>query len=99
VRVEYSIAGSLAQFSRGGIVRDLAERMTAQFSSNLQQLLASQRPEPAATPASTPTSETGVAPAAPVDLGRMFWSVLIARLKRWFALSPKRLDDEQPRDH
>lgn len=104
VRVEYSIAGSLAQFSRGGIVRELAERMTAQFSSNLQQL-AAQQAEPATAPASTPTIQAGAAlpatatPAAPVDLGRMFWSVLIARLKRWFALCAKRLDDEHPRDH
>jgi uncharacterized protein len=113
VRVEYSIAGSLAQFSRGGIVRELAERMTAQFSSNLQQQLAAQpeaatRPTttpvttPATTPAGTPTIQAGDAapaqPAAPVDLGKMFWSVLIARLKRWFALSPKRLTDEPPRD-
>jgi carbon monoxide dehydrogenase subunit G len=108
VRVEYSIAGSLAQFSRGGIVRELAERMTAQFSSNLQQQLAAQQPEPATTPTTTPVSmptiqagappATPAAPAAPIDLGKMFWSVLIARLKRWFALSPRRLHDEPPRD-
>jgi hypothetical protein len=41
---------------------------------------------------------TPAAPAAPIDLGKMFWSVLIARLKRWFALSPRRLHDEPPRD-
>ena len=109
VRVEYSIAGSLAQFSRGGIVRELAERMTAQVSSNLQQQLDGQQAEPATTPAttpaSTPTIQAGAppaasaTPAAPIDLGKMFWSVLIARVKRWFALSAKRLDDDHSRDH
>jgi carbon monoxide dehydrogenase subunit G len=49
VRVEYSIAGSLAQFSREGIVRELAERMTAQFSINLQKNLDADQAALAAT--------------------------------------------------
>ncbi len=39
VKVDYSIAGSLAQFSRGGIVKELATRMTEAFAANLKAKL------------------------------------------------------------
>jgi carbon monoxide dehydrogenase subunit G len=39
VKVDYSIAGSLAQFSRGGIVKELATRMTDAFAANLKMRL------------------------------------------------------------
>jgi uncharacterized protein len=39
VKVDYSIAGSLAQFSRGGIVKELATRMTEVFAANLKAKL------------------------------------------------------------
>jgi uncharacterized protein len=84
--VDYSIAGSLAQFSRAGIVRELAQRLTAQFSDNLRAKLESQ-----------PGMST--APAAPsLDLGSMFWPLLIARLRRWLRLPSKRSGDAQSPD-
>src|SRR6201991_2024504 len=39
VKVDYAIAGSLAQFSRGGIVKELATRMTDAFAQNLKAKL------------------------------------------------------------
>jgi uncharacterized protein len=39
VKVDYTIAGSLAQFSRGGIVKELATRMTEAFAANLKARL------------------------------------------------------------
>jgi carbon monoxide dehydrogenase subunit G len=39
VKVDYALTGSLAQFSRGGIVRELAGALTAQFAANLAQRL------------------------------------------------------------
>jgi hypothetical protein len=66
----------------------MAEKMTAQFSGNLRKKLDADQFEPALAPT----------PAAPLDLGKMFWSVLIARLKRWFGLSAKRLDDVRSQD-
>jgi len=36
VTVDYTIAGTLAQFSRGGIVKELATRMTDAFAQNLK---------------------------------------------------------------
>jgi len=39
VKVDYAISGSLAQFSRGGIVKELATRMTEAFADNLKAKL------------------------------------------------------------
>lgn len=36
VIVDYSITGALAQFSRGGIVKDIAQRLTHSFAENLK---------------------------------------------------------------
>lgn len=110
IRVEHSIAGSLAQFSRGGIVRELAERMTAQFSENLRKMLDAGHAERAIAPAdrtvgppaarsapavpsapAAPSARPVPTPTAPLDIGKMFWPLLIARVKRWLRLSAKRL--------
>jgi len=39
VKVDYAIGGSLAQFSRSGIVKELATRMTEAFADNLKAKL------------------------------------------------------------
>ncbi|NKB60555.1 MAG: 2Fe-2S iron-sulfur cluster binding domain-containing protein [Alphaproteobacteria bacterium] len=39
VTVAYALTGALGQFARGGIVNDLASRLTADFSANLQARL------------------------------------------------------------
>jgi carbon monoxide dehydrogenase subunit G len=54
VKVDYAIAGSLAQFSRGGIVRELAERLTSAFSDNLRKKLEAENPQAAAAAAPAP---------------------------------------------
>jgi carbon monoxide dehydrogenase subunit G len=41
VTVDYALTGSLAQFSRGAIVRELASALTAQFAANLEARIAS----------------------------------------------------------
>ncbi len=42
ITVDYALTGTLAQFSRGGLVRELASALTAQFAANLSARL--QRP-------------------------------------------------------
>jgi carbon monoxide dehydrogenase subunit G len=69
VKVDYSIAGSLAQFSRGGIVKELATRMTDAFASNLkarldQQGLQAVAPAPTSEPESALSSAALTEPAA-----------------------------------
>ncbi|MEI2417070.1 SRPBCC family protein [Orrella sp. JC864] len=67
VKVDYAITGALAQFSRGGIVRELAQRLTQAFAENLRQKLAADVPAgaPAALAADAPGAD---APA--VDASR-----------------------------
>jgi carbon-monoxide dehydrogenase small subunit len=44
LQVGYTLKGALAQFSRPGLVRDLAGRITAQFAANLEARLAGKAP-------------------------------------------------------
>ncbi|WP_326535991.1 SRPBCC family protein [Pseudorhodoferax sp.] len=60
--VEFSITGSLAQFSREGIVRALAEQLTRQFADNLQARL----PQAVDVPREAPQSAASQAAQASV---------------------------------
>ena len=68
--VDYSITGTLAQFSREGIVRALAEQLTRQFADNLQARLPqgdAVLPEAASmTAAAAPPADVPVAHTTPV---------------------------------
>lgn len=71
VAVDYSLTGSLAQFSRGAIVKELAAAMTRDFAANLQARIAEAQPPvtaPSAEDSVTGASTTGVPdlPPAPV---------------------------------
>lgn len=105
IGVEYSIAGSLAQFSRAGLIRELAERMTAQFSDNLRRKLENDpgeltalpvAPGAAARPASAAAPPGAANTPIPLDIGRTFWTLVITRLKRWLGRSAKSSDDADP---
>ena len=63
LEVDYSITGTLAQFSREGIVRALAEQLTRQFADNLQARLPQNGSAAAAPPAATPPGQTEIAAA------------------------------------
>jgi carbon-monoxide dehydrogenase small subunit len=49
LQVGYTLKGALAQFSRPGLVRDLAARITAQFAANLEAKLAGRAPSSSAS--------------------------------------------------
>lgn len=102
VRVDYAIAGSLAQFSRAGIVQELASRLTAAFADNLKLKL--EEENKAAAPAAPlqadtrsgtsiaaarPAAAAGMARNAPLSLGQLFWPMLLERCRRWFKQKPK----------
>lgn len=80
VVVEFSLAGPLAQFSRGGIVNDLATRLTDAFAGNLAAKLDQAG---AAMPAVAP--EAASEATAKLDAGSLLWSVIRARIKAFFA--------------
>ena len=70
VSIDYSLQGPLAQFSRGGLVKEFMGRMVAEFGANLERRLAAPGPPPAA--------------ATQLDAGGMFWRWLWARIKAIF---------------
>jgi len=98
VRVVFSIAGSLAQFSRGGIVRELAARMTDAFADNIKskleletEVLSGALMTDSAAPPGAQTSTRRIEPAtsAPLNLGKLFWSMLLSSMRKIFRLKRK----------
>jgi aerobic carbon-monoxide dehydrogenase small subunit len=70
LKIRALLAGPLAQFGRAGIVDDLVAKMTERFSANLEARL------------------SGVPPAGDqktLEVGSLFWSLLVERLKRLFS--------------
>jgi carbon monoxide dehydrogenase subunit G len=79
---DINLAGSLAQFSKGPIVQEIANRITAAFVANFESRLAAEAPgaEPAvaSSAASTPPQQQ------PLDAGGLLWAVLRDRLRSFF---------------
>ncbi|MBK8063919.1 MAG: SRPBCC family protein [Betaproteobacteria bacterium] len=73
VAIDYSLQGPLAQFSRGGLVKEFVKKMVADFAANLNARLGA--------PAG---SAAAAAPAAQVDAGGFFWTWLWGRIKSLF---------------
>ena len=74
IEVSFSLAGPLAQFSRGGIVRDLATRLTTSFADNLEARLAG----PSA-------GAKAQAQGGELNVATLFLGVLWVRIKAAFA--------------
>ncbi len=72
VSLEFRLLGALAQFSRSGLVTDLANRLAAEFAANLATRMAGA--EPAGAAAGQPK----------LNIGSFLWSVIWSRLKRLF---------------
>ena len=70
VNLLYSLQGPLAQFSRSGLVQDFVRRMIADFGNNVTARLRRRRGRGTVQASFNPTA--------------MFFSVLWARIKRWF---------------
>jgi carbon-monoxide dehydrogenase small subunit len=68
ISIDYSLQGPLAQFSRGGLVKEFVGRMVAQFGANLDGHLRGSRP----------------AQVAEIDAGSVFWRWLWTRMKAIF---------------
>ena len=82
INVDFTLTGRLAQFSRAGIVNDLAARLTADFARNLEVALA---PQAAVHPRLPPTAETAPAPiSSEIHGGRLLASVIWSRIKALF---------------
>jgi carbon monoxide dehydrogenase subunit G len=90
VKIDYALTGALAQFSRGGIVKEIANQLTAQFAQNLAKRLSEAS---AAAGAMTGRAEDvrSPAPAAPeappLEMGGLFFRALRQWLKGLLGLS------------
>jgi carbon monoxide dehydrogenase subunit G len=95
LKVDYSISGPLAQFSRGGIVKDIAASITRMFAGNLEAMLtAAPAPQDApssasatSAPASASSQPMPPRPAAApqsLNLVSLLWSLLRQRVARLF---------------
>jgi carbon-monoxide dehydrogenase small subunit len=70
VTVAYALTGAFAQFSRSGLVQDIANRMTQAFVQNLEARLSGKA--------------ESAQPAKELDAGSLFFSAFAGRVKAWF---------------
>ncbi|HVH74338.1 MAG TPA: SRPBCC family protein [Stellaceae bacterium] len=66
VALDYTLAGTLAQFGRGAIVENLAARLAGEFAKNLEKALSSEAP----------------VTAAPIAVGKLLSAAIRDRLRR-----------------
>lgn len=75
---DINLAGPLAQFGKGAIVQDIANRITAAFVTNFESRLAELNPAGGTNIASPPRQEESL------DAGGLVWAVLRERLRSFF---------------
>jgi carbon monoxide dehydrogenase subunit G len=75
---DINLAGPLAQFSKGAIVQDIANRITAAFVTNFESRLAEQSSSGAANDPAPPRQNESL------DAGGLLWVVLRERLRTLF---------------
>jgi carbon-monoxide dehydrogenase small subunit len=73
IEVDYALRGALAQFSRSGIVNDLAERLTTAFARNVEARLSG----------GADSWNGAAAPRPELDAGSLILSVLRTRIRRF----------------
>lgn len=85
VETDFTITGKLARFGRGGMIKDVSNKLLGDFSSCLAQAIESEPEEPSGGPAPTPTeAAASPQPAKPIKGFSLFLSVLRTRLRRLF---------------
>ncbi len=87
VETDFTITGRLARFGRGGMIKDVSNKLLGDFSSCLTQTIESEpsEDEPSGGPAPTPTEAAAPPPPAkPIKGFSLFLSVLRTRLRRLF---------------
>ena len=79
---DINLAGSLAQFGKGAIMQEVANRITAEFIKNFERSMST-------APGTTAEAATS-SPAQPqaLDAGNLFWSILRDRFLAFFRKRP-----------
>lgn len=88
LKVDYSMTGTLAQFSRGGIVKEIAASITKIFAMNLEKMLAANA-APAVKAGSEGVAATTANAASPVlhtePQSLNVFSLVVSAFGRWIA--------------
>jgi carbon monoxide dehydrogenase subunit G len=82
VETDFTITGRLARFGRGGMIKDISNRLLRDFSECLRARIESAPPPAAAGGA--PSAEPAPAPAKPVSGFSLALRALLDRLRRLF---------------
>jgi carbon monoxide dehydrogenase subunit G len=79
VACEINLAGALAQFGKAAVIREIANRLTAEFVKNFEARLA------ALSAAAAPSGASAAPPQAeqPLDAGRLGWAMLRDWILSW----------------
>jgi carbon monoxide dehydrogenase subunit G len=78
VASDINLAGPLAQFSKGAVMQEIANRITAEFVRNFEQALSAAPGEAQACAAVSAT------PNQPLDAGNLLWSIIRERFLALF---------------
>ena len=81
VETDFTITGRLARFGRGGMIKDVSNRLLRDFSDCLQAMVESEGAQAAAAAALRPAATP---PAKPVSGFSLLLGALLDRLKRLF---------------
>ncbi|MEK7244584.1 MAG: SRPBCC family protein [Pseudomonadota bacterium] len=80
IAVDFSLTGTLAQFSRGALIEEIARRLGAEFARNLEARLASAAAARAGQPAEIPAT-AGEA----LNAGALAWALIRDWIRSLFA--------------
>lgn len=85
VNCTINLAGALAQFGKAGVIKEIANRITAEFVRNLEAHLAAAAPRgPAAEAQDTGMPAGPQPPAQSLDMGKLVWSIVRERIAAFF---------------
>jgi carbon monoxide dehydrogenase subunit G len=82
VASDINLAGPLAQFGKGAVMQEVANRITAKFVKNFEQALS------AAPGQVSAGSVVSTAPSQPLDAGNLLWSIIRERFLALFRRRP-----------
>ena len=82
VASDINLAGPLAQFGKGAVMQEVANRITAEFVRNFEQALSAAPGEAQAS------SVDSTVPSQPLDAGNLLWSIIRERFLALFRRRP-----------
>jgi uncharacterized protein len=82
VASDINLAGPLAQFGKGAVMQEVANRITAEFVRNFEQALS------AAPGGAQASAVDSTVPSQPLDAGNLLWSIIRERFLALFRRRP-----------